>query len=112
VPGFKVTEAASGEEGLHRARSERPDVIVLDLVMPGMDGRDALAALRRDPNTADIPIIVSTGLELTDEEHRILLEQATAILPKRNLTRTTAPAMIRKAMERAPGLTTRTEDTA
>jgi signal transduction histidine kinase/CheY-like chemotaxis protein len=112
VPAFKVSEAASGEEGLHRARSERPDVIVLDLVMPGMDGRDVLAALRRDPNTADIPIIVSTGLELTDEEHRTLLEQATAILPKRNLTRTTAPAIIRKAMERAPRLTTRTEDTA
>ena len=39
VPAFEVTEASSGEEGLERARAEQPDVIVLDLIMPGLDGR-------------------------------------------------------------------------
>jgi signal transduction histidine kinase/CheY-like chemotaxis protein len=109
-PAFKVTEAASGEEGLHRARSERPDVIVLDLVMPGMDGRDALAALRRDPATVEIPVVISTGLELNTDETRALLEQANGILPKRNLTRTSAPEAIRQAVEQAPRVNTRTED--
>ena len=112
VPAFKVSEAASAEEGLFRARSERPDVIVLDLVMPGMDGRDALAALRSDPATSGIPVVVSTGLELSDDETRALLQHATAILPKRNLTRTTATTIVRQAMEQAPRLTPPTEDNA
>jgi signal transduction histidine kinase/CheY-like chemotaxis protein len=111
TPGFKVSEAISGEEGLQRARAERPDVIVLDLVMPGMHGGDVLAELRRDPTTSNIPVVVSTGLELEGEETRALLEQAAAVLPKRDLTRTTAPATIRQAMERALRLTPRTEET-
>jgi CheY-like chemotaxis protein len=87
-------------------------VIVLDLVMPGMDGRDALAALRSDPATSGIPVVVSTGLELSDDETRALLQHATAILPKRNLTRTTATTIVRQAMEQAPRLTPPTEDNA
>jgi signal transduction histidine kinase/CheY-like chemotaxis protein len=111
TPIFEVTEASSGDEGLARAQSERPDVILLDLIMPGKDGRETLDDLRRDPTTSDIPVVICTGVELEPEQARQLLQRASAILSKRNLTRTSAPAIVRQAVEGARGLTPRTQGT-
>jgi CheY-like chemotaxis protein len=61
VGGWHVTTANSGQEGLDRAVSERPDAIVMDVMMPGMDGPTAALALRENPVTADIPIILLTA---------------------------------------------------
>ena len=58
--GFRVVTAAGGEEGLRRARELRPDVITLDVMMPGMDGWAVLSALKADPDTADIPVVMLT----------------------------------------------------
>ena len=59
--GFDVTEAANGIEALKAlASGERPDVIVLDVQMPELDGWDTLAAIRRDESTAEIPVILCT----------------------------------------------------
>ncbi len=58
---MEVTEAADGGAGVEMARAEPPDVILLDLMMPGMDGRQTLAALRADPATAAIPVIFLTA---------------------------------------------------
>lgn len=58
---MEVTVAASGPDGLGKAAQERPDAILLDVMMPGMDGPAMLAALRRDPATASIPVIFLTG---------------------------------------------------
>jgi signal transduction histidine kinase/DNA-binding response OmpR family regulator len=57
---FCVETAASGEEGLRRARELRPHAITLDVLMPGMDGWEVLIALKADPNLADIPVIMLT----------------------------------------------------
>lgn len=100
APAFEVSEAASAEEGIERARADRPDVIVLDLIMPGLDGRAALAELRQDPITGHIPIVISTGAELEEHDARALLQQAAAILPKRNVSRATLPGIVRQALER------------
>ncbi len=56
--GFRVETAADGATGLARARELRPAIITLDVMMPGMDGWEVLAALKEDPETADIPVIV------------------------------------------------------
>ena len=56
--GFRVETAADGATGLARARELRPAMITLDVMMPGMDGWEVLAALKEDPETADIPVIV------------------------------------------------------
>jgi CheY-like chemotaxis protein len=56
--GFAVSEAADGVEGLRRAREERPDVILLDLMMPRMDGFEFRAAQRSDERIAAIPVVV------------------------------------------------------
>ena len=56
--GFRVETAPDGTSGLARARKLHPDIITLDVMMPGMDGWEVLAALKEDPETADIPVIV------------------------------------------------------
>jgi signal transduction histidine kinase/CheY-like chemotaxis protein len=100
LPAFEVSEAQNAEEGLRRARAERPDVIVLDLVMPGLGGRAALAQLHADPETRNIPVVISTAAELHESDTRALLQMAAAILPKRELSRTTLPGVVRQALAR------------
>ena len=64
--GYRVLAAHSGEEGIQVARAQRPDLILLDHMMPKMKGRDALRYLKDDPQTKDIPVIFLTALELPD----------------------------------------------
>ena len=66
--GHVVIKATSGEEAIALAGSERPDLIFLDIVMPGMNGFAVLRALRRDPLTHDIPIVMISGnLQATEQ---------------------------------------------
>jgi CheY-like chemotaxis protein len=60
--GYSVLVAADGEEGLRVAREKIPDVIVLDLMLPKMSGPQLLRALKQDPRTAPIPVIVLSSL--------------------------------------------------
>lgn len=66
--GFRVVVATSGEEGMQRARDERPDLILLDLILPDTDGPELVARLKSDPATAEIPIWVTTGGDLDESE--------------------------------------------
>src|SRR5688572_31406032 len=59
--GYRVRTAASGMEALEAVGSERPDLVVLDLMLPGHSGYDVLADLRRRPETADVPVLVLTA---------------------------------------------------
>ena len=58
---MEVAVAESGADGIGKAALEQPDAILLDVMMPGMDGPETLAALRRDPATARIPVIFLTA---------------------------------------------------
>ena len=58
--GYETLTAASGEEGVETAKAEKPDVILMDVVMPGMNGFQATRQLTRDAQTSDIPIIIVT----------------------------------------------------
>ena len=60
--GFEVHMAADGAEALQKAREILPDVILLDQIMPKMDGKEVLAALRADDSTRSIPVVVLTGM--------------------------------------------------
>ena len=59
--GYEVVTAADGEEALAKARNEKPDIIVLDIMMPKMDGYEACRKLKSDPKTKDIPVILLTA---------------------------------------------------
>ncbi len=58
--GYQVIAAQSGEEGIEKAKSELPDLILMDVVMPGLNGYQATRTLTRDPATKNIPVIVCT----------------------------------------------------
>ena len=59
--GYQVLTAESGEEGIEKARSEQPDLVLMDVVMPGLNGYQATRTLTRDDATKHIPIIVCTS---------------------------------------------------
>jgi two-component system alkaline phosphatase synthesis response regulator PhoP len=59
---FEVITAYNGKEGIAKARADRPDVIVLDVMMPEKDGFTACRELKEDPATASIPVIILTGV--------------------------------------------------
>ncbi|MDP9142882.1 MAG: response regulator [Pseudomonadota bacterium] len=56
--GHTVSDAGSGEDAIPRVRSEKPDVVIMDVVMPGVNGFQATRTLSKDPATAHIPVIV------------------------------------------------------
>ncbi len=59
--GFAVMTAGSGEEAITRSKSEQPDLIIMDIVMPGMNGFQATRSISKDPDTSAIPIIVCSA---------------------------------------------------
>lgn len=61
VGGWDVTTATTGPEGLERARELRPDVVVMDVMMPGMDGPTTFHKMQQDEDTKDIPVILLTA---------------------------------------------------
>ena len=65
--GFQVDEASDGEQGLAQMHQTLPDIVVLDLVMPVMDGRTFASACRKDPLLAPVPIVVLSGADELSE---------------------------------------------
>jgi len=66
--GFSVTTATTGEEGVAKAKKDKPDLILMDIVMPGMSGFEATRSISKDPETAKIPVIIcSTKGQETDK---------------------------------------------
>lgn len=76
--GFAVLEAENGEKGLEIATREHPDLILLDIVMPHMDGMTMLSFLRKDAWGKTVPVIILTNLSATDEKRN---SDITELLP-------------------------------
>ena len=84
--GFTVLPAADGEEALRLARAEKPDLVLLDLIMPKLQGFEVLKALKADPATAMIPVVVLSNLGQDGDVQRALESGAVAYLVKANLS--------------------------
>ncbi len=82
--GHEVIKANNGAEVVEMAPQVKPDLIILDLMMPELDGFDVLEALRKNQDTATIPVIVSTAKELTVDEKNRLGGKIQALLQKGN----------------------------
>jgi len=59
--GFEVFSSDSGEDAIHKSKQQKPDLILMDVVMPGLNGFQATRAISRDPETKSIPIIICTS---------------------------------------------------
>jgi two-component system cell cycle response regulator DivK len=69
--GYAVLSATDAEAGLALARTEQPDLVLMDIQLPGMDGLEACAILKRSEATRDIPVIALTALAMKGDEERI-----------------------------------------
>ena len=94
VDGHETVVAGSGSTGIEMARSEHPDVIVLDLMMPDVTGYDVLEVLREDNDTKDLPIVVLTAVTMQRERDRCLSKGADAVLIKPFDPRDVAQAVV------------------
>jgi CheY-like chemotaxis protein len=97
--GHGVLGASDGEEGLRLAIEQKPDLIVLDMMLPKMSGPDVLHALRKNRITAEIPVMVLTSLSQANEE-RLISEGATAYFEKSLLTLDKGSGHFVEAVER------------
>jgi two-component system, cell cycle response regulator DivK len=70
--GYRTLEAGDGERGVALARSHQPDLILMDIQLPGMDGVEALALLREDASTAAIPVVALTAFAMEEDRERFL----------------------------------------
>ncbi len=70
--GFQVRAASNGGECLEQVQKDKPDLLIVDLIMPVMDGREVIQQLRADQTTAELPIIAASASVLSDEEHLAL----------------------------------------
>jgi|HubBroStandDraft_3_1064219.scaffolds.fasta_scaffold169358_2 CheY-like chemotaxis protein len=82
--GYQVITAGNGEDALRMAREEQPDVILLDMLLPKIPGLDVLKALKSDPATAEIVVVVLTGMSEKNAE-RLRKDGAFAFLSKEEL---------------------------
>lgn len=82
IEGYEVRTASNGEEGLHDVEVARPDLIILDIMMPGMDGLEACRRIRSNPATAEIPVLMFSALSGDDDVERARLAGANHLITK------------------------------
>ncbi|MFK5915088.1 MAG: response regulator [Woeseiaceae bacterium] len=80
--GYSIISAPTGEEGIEMAKNHTPDLILMDVIMPGLNGFQATRILRKEPSTATIPIIIISGNEQATEKFWGLRVGANGFLPK------------------------------
>lgn len=97
---YVLEEAANGPDGLRLARDTAPDLIFLDFVLPDMTAFDVLDALKADPRTRDIPVILHTSRQLQEEERQRLAKETATILAKHTVSREVAITRIRDALNK------------
>ena len=100
---FTVVKAGSGREGLELVRERRPDVIVLDLLMPDLDGFQVLDELKGDPETASIPIIILTCKALSQEDRQRLNGRVNYLKQKGDFSRADFVAYLRSLIKHGGG---------
>jgi len=110
--GYQVVTAITGEAGVKVARTELPDLVLLDLMLPGLDGLDVCRILKNDPTTAHLPIVmltargeeadIVTGLELGADDYvtkpfspRVMMARVKAVLRRKNAAPPAANATVR-----------------
>lgn len=82
VEGFEVRRAITGQQALAAITESRPDVVILDVMMPGLDGREVTRRLREQPATADLPIVICSALSRDDDQWKAWSAGANSFVAK------------------------------
>jgi DNA-binding response OmpR family regulator len=84
--GFEVSEAVDGEEGIKKVKEEKPDLVLLDLILPGIDGFEVLSQMKKEPTLVSIPVIILSNLGQKDDMEKGLKMGAIDYLIKAHFT--------------------------
>jgi len=96
--GYDVSEAIDGEEGLKKVKEEKPDLVLLDLILPGIDGFEVLSQLGKDESVSQIPVIILSNLGQKEDVERGLNLGAIDYLIKAHFTPGEIIEKIKKAL--------------
>jgi DNA-binding response OmpR family regulator len=99
MEGFKVTMAGDGEAGWQAAKKKKPDIILLDILLPKLDGFAVLEKLKKDPETKDIPVILLTNLGQKDDVESGLKKGAADYLIKAHFKPSEVVEKVRKILK-------------
>ncbi len=94
--GYEVVQAVDGEMGEQKAKSEKPDIILLDLILPGIDGFEVLERIKSDPEISNVPVIILSNLGQKSEVERGFGLGAVDFLIKAHWT---PPEIVKKVRE-------------
>jgi DNA-binding response OmpR family regulator/nitrogen-specific signal transduction histidine kinase len=98
--GFHISSCDNGIEGLEKLKSEMPDLLILDLMMPKFSGFDMLEAIEKEGLTGKIPVIIFSAKEVTKEEEKLLAGKVISVIRKSGITREELIPKIRSVFER------------
>ena len=99
LEGFSVVSGRDGEEGIKLALKEKPDLILLDVLMPKLDGFEALKRLKADKATKDIPVIILTNLGQKEDTEKGLADGAVDYLIKAHFVPAEAVAKMKRVLK-------------
>ncbi len=103
--GFTVVPASGGREAIELAKTVKPDLVLLDLMMPEVTGFDVVEALRADAATRDTPIMVITATNLTEADKRLLNGRVSQILSRGSVATTDIVGLLKRVVARRNGMT-------
>ncbi len=98
--GYEVLSALDGEIGIRLAKSEKPDLILLDLILPKTNGFEVLVELKKDSTTKDIPVIILTNLERMKDIEKALESGASTYLVKADYTLDEVIGKVKQILEK------------
>lgn len=98
--GFQIENAMDGEAGLQKAREIKPDLILLDIILPKKDGFEVLKELKQDESTKNIPVVILTNLESSNDVEKALGLGATTYLVKANYELSEIIAKIKETIDK------------
>jgi len=97
--GYEIIEAFDGEEGAKKVKEEPPDLVLLDLILPGIDGFEVLAGIKQNPQTASIPVIIFSNLGQTEDVEKGLKLGAADYMVKAHFTPGEIIEKVKKLLE-------------
>ena len=100
MEGFKVSTANNGEKGLSDIQKKKPDIVLLDILLPKLDGFAVLEELKKDPAVKDVPVILLTNLGQKDDVQRGLDEGASDYLIKTHFKPSEVVDKVRKILQK------------
>lgn len=98
--GFEVIEVIDGESGLQKLRDEKVDLVLLDIILPGIDGFEVLSKIKAEPSLSSIPVVIMSNLGQQNEIERGLKLGASEFLLKANFTLDEIVSKIKRFLEK------------